>query len=249
MQIPLIYGRGFTDDDAPGRPQTAVVNETLARKYFGTVDAVGHRLRQGDQGKWVTVTGVVGDVRNMSREAAAAPQMYLSFWQGDLDIAPVNGADFTVRSSLPADAVIRQMRAMMRNLDPKLALAGVRTMSDLESEAAARRRFQATLLAVFSVVAMLLALIGVYGLRDGTRDGSGRDAQWSGEAGTARRADAACGRTRNWSGGSGRAGAIAERFSLPGADYRSCDLHAGSLALMCRDHRSMLGSECAGGWH
>jgi ABC-type antimicrobial peptide transport system permease subunit len=56
------------------------------------------------------------------------------------------------------------MRAMMRNLDPKLALAGVRTMSDLESEAAARRRFQATLLAVFSVVAMLLALIGVYGL-------------------------------------------------------------------------------------
>jgi predicted permease len=164
MQIPLIYGRGFTDDDGPGRPQALVVNETLARKYFGTIDAVGHRLRQGDQGKWVTVTGVVGDVRNMSREAAAAPQMYLSFWQGDLDIAPVNGADFTVRSSLPADAVIRQMRAMMRNLDPKLALADVRTMSDLESEAAARRRFQATLLAVFSVVAMLLALIGVYGL-------------------------------------------------------------------------------------
>jgi ABC-type antimicrobial peptide transport system permease subunit len=56
------------------------------------------------------------------------------------------------------------MRAMMRNLDPKLSLADVRTMSDLEWEAAARRRFQAILLVVFSAVAMLLALIGVYGL-------------------------------------------------------------------------------------
>jgi predicted permease len=164
MEIPLVRGRGFTDDDGPGRPRAVVVNEALARKYFGTIDAVGHRVRQSAQDGWETVTGVVGDVRNMSREAAAVPQMYLSFWQGDLDDAPVNGADFTVRSALPADAVIRQMRAVMRNVDPNLALADVRTMSDLESQAAARRRFQATLLAVFSTMAMLLALIGVYGL-------------------------------------------------------------------------------------
>jgi len=164
MQIPLVQGRGFTDDDGPGRPRAVVVNEALARKYFGTVDAVGHRLRQSAQDEWVTVTGVVGDVRTMSREEAAAPQMYLSFGQGDLDTAPVNGADFVVRSVLPADAVIRQMRTVMRNLDPNLALADVRTMNDLESVAAARRRFQATLLAVFSAVAMVLAVIGVYGL-------------------------------------------------------------------------------------
>jgi predicted permease len=164
MQIPLVQGRGFTDDDRPGRPRAVVVNEALARKYFGTVDAVGHQIRQSAQDEWVTVTGVVGDVRTMSREAAAAPQMYLSFWQGDLDTAPVSGADFVVRSVLPADAVIRQMRAVMRNLDPNLALADVRTMNDLESVAAARRRFQATLLAVFSAVAMVLAVIGVYGL-------------------------------------------------------------------------------------
>jgi predicted permease len=165
MQIPLVQGRGFTDDDGPGHPRAVVVNEALARKYFGTVDAVGHQVRQSAQDEWVTVTGVVGDVRTMSRETAAAPQMYLSFWQGDLDdVPPVNGADFVVRSVLPADAVIRQMRAAMRNLDPNLALADVRTMNDLESVAAARRRFQATLLAVFSAVAMVLAVIGVYGL-------------------------------------------------------------------------------------
>jgi predicted permease len=164
MQIPLVYGRGFTDDDVPGRTRAVVVNETLARKYFGTVDAVGHRLRQSTEEEWVTVRGVAGDVRNMSREAVAAPQIYFSFWQGDFDTAPVNGADFTVRSTLPADAVIRQMRAVMRTLDPNLALADVRTMSDLESVATARRLFQATLLTVFSTVALLLAVIGVYGL-------------------------------------------------------------------------------------
>jgi ABC-type antimicrobial peptide transport system permease subunit len=65
---------------------------------------------------------------------------------------------------LPADSVIGQMRAVMRGLDPNLALADVHTMSDLESQAAARRRFQATLLAVFSAVALILATIGVYGL-------------------------------------------------------------------------------------
>ena len=100
----------------------------------------------------------------MSREAAAVPQMYLSFWQGDVDTAPTIGADFTVRSVLPADTVVKEMQTAMRSLDPNLALADVRTMSDLESEATARRRFQTTLLTVFSIVAMLLAVIGVYGL-------------------------------------------------------------------------------------
>jgi putative ABC transport system permease protein len=100
----------------------------------------------------------------MSREAAAVPQMYLSFWQGDVDTAPTIGADFTVRSVLPADTVVKEMQTAMRSLDPNLALADVRTMSDLESEATARRRFQTMLLTVFSIVAMLLAVIGVYGL-------------------------------------------------------------------------------------
>jgi predicted permease len=164
MDIPLVRGRGFTDGDDSGHPLAVVVNEALARKYFGTIDAVGHRLRRSSESNWAVVTGVVGNVRNLSREAAAAPQMYLSFWQGDLDSAPVSGADFTVRSVLPANAVAKEMRAAMRNLDPNLALADVHTMSDLESEATARRRFQTTLLTVFSVAAMLLAVIGVYGL-------------------------------------------------------------------------------------
>ncbi len=164
MEIPLIRGSGFADSDDSSHPLAVVVNETLARRYFGTVDAVGHRLRRGAGSQWAVVRGVVGDVRNMSREAAAAPQMYLSFWQGDTDDRPANGADFAIRSVLPPDSVVKEMRAAMRSLDRNLALANVGTMSDRESDATARRRFQTTLLTVFSVVALLLAVIGVYGL-------------------------------------------------------------------------------------
>jgi predicted permease len=164
MRIPLLRGRGFTDNDGPGHPLALVVNEALARRYFGTVDAVGRRLRRGSDEKWIAITGVIGDVRNVNRETAAVPEMYLSFWQGDSDYSPAPGADFTVRSVLPAGVVVSAMRRTMRNIDSNLALADVGTMNDLESRVTASRRFQTTLLTVFSLVAMLLALIGVYGL-------------------------------------------------------------------------------------
>jgi predicted permease len=164
MEIPLLRGQGFSNNDDPGHPLAVVVNEALARKYFGTVDAVGRRIRRGLDGKWTAITGVIGDVRAVNRETPAVPEMYLSFWQGDSDYAPVPGADFTVRSMLPADTVIGEMRKTMRSIDPNLALADVGTMSDLESQTVARRRFQTTLLSVFAVIAMLLALIGVHGL-------------------------------------------------------------------------------------
>jgi predicted permease len=164
MQIPLIEGQGFTDEDAPGHPVAVVVNEALAWKYIGTVDAVGHHVRTSSQGPWMTIVGVVSDVRNMSLETTAAPQMYTSFWQSDTDDAPVNGAYITVRSVLPEETVVKEIRAVIKSLDPNLAIADVHTMSDLETEATARRRFQTTLLTVFAAIATLLALIGVYGL-------------------------------------------------------------------------------------
>jgi predicted permease len=161
MQIPLIQGRGFTDSDGPGHPMAAIVNEAFATKYFGTVNAVGRQLRREPQDPWATVVGVVGDVHTMSLEASAAPQMYTSFFQTNLD---ANSAYITVRSVLLEGAVVKLIRGVMQSLDPDLAIADVHTMGDLETEATARRRFQTMLLTVFSAVAMLLAVIGVYGL-------------------------------------------------------------------------------------
>jgi predicted permease len=161
MQIPLIEGRGFTESDGPGHAMAVIVNEALAKKYFGTVDAVGRHLRRSSQDPWTTIAGVVANVRSMSLEESTPPQMYTSFWQGGTS---ANGAYVAVRSVLPEDAAVKAIRGAIRSLDPDLAIANVHTMKDLESQATARRRFQTTLLTVFSMVAMLLALIGVYGL-------------------------------------------------------------------------------------
>lgn len=164
MQIPLISGRLFTDQDGPGHPPVAMVNQAFAKKYFGGGDPTGHHLRGAANSPWTTIVGEVGDVRNMSLEAAATPQIYQPFWLDDSDTTPTSGAYLTVRSLLPQDAVVSEIRAAVRSLDPNLAVADIRTMGSLETEETARRRFQTTLVTVFSAIAFFLAIVGIYGL-------------------------------------------------------------------------------------
>ena len=164
MQIPLAKGRDFAEDDGPGHPSVAIVNEAFVKKYFGGHDAMGHHLRGDPKAPWTTIVGVIGDVRNMGLEAAPAPQIYYSLWQTDTADAPENDGYLAVRSTLPQDAVVSEIRAAVRSLDPNLAIADVRSMSEWESQATARRRFQTTLLTLFSGIAMFLAIVGVYGL-------------------------------------------------------------------------------------
>ncbi len=164
MQIPLVKGRGFTDGDDSGHPLVAIVNEAFAKKYFGSSDPTGHHFRTSNTGPWITIVGVVGDVRNMSLEAAAAPQIYFPFWQLDTNEPPIPSAYFAVRSLLPQVEVVSEIRAALRSLDPDMAIADIHSMGQLETQATARRRFQTTLLTLFSAIAMFLAVVGVYGL-------------------------------------------------------------------------------------
>jgi ABC-type antimicrobial peptide transport system permease subunit len=100
---------------------------------------------------------VIGDIRNTSIEGP--------LWQKDSDEDPtVMSAYLAVRSSLPEDSIVPQIRAAVRNLDPHLAIAEVSMMHDRIPQAVARRRFQTTLLTLFSGIAALLAVVGIYGL-------------------------------------------------------------------------------------
>lgn len=166
MQTPLLQGRDFSDEDVSGHRLVAIVNEAFAKKYFANEDAIGRRIRTGADASspWVTVIGVARDVRYMGLETAAIPQVYRSFWQVEWNESSIVGAYIAVRSSLPQDAVVAEIRAAVKAIDPTLAIADVHTMRELVSQATARRRFQTTLLAVFSGAAMLLAIVGVYGL-------------------------------------------------------------------------------------
>ena len=162
MLTPLIKGRELTDADAFAKPSVVVVNEAFAKKYFQGGDAVGRYIRRSVTDPWSPIIGVAEDVRNESLEVAAVPQMYTSLQQSNG--VPDNSAYLAVRSSLPEEEVVGDVRGVVQSIDPNLAIANVHAMGELEAKASAPRRFQTMLLAVFAGMAMLLATIGVYGL-------------------------------------------------------------------------------------
>jgi predicted permease len=156
MGISLIAGRSFTDDDISGRAHLAIVNQRFAHIHFANRNPIGARI-SGDGQHWNSVIGVVADVRHSSLERDPEPQIYSPSYE-------FGSAYIAVRSTLPVAAVANEVRGAVTALDPNVAVANILTMGDLESEAGARRRFQTTLLSAFATIALVLALVGLYGL-------------------------------------------------------------------------------------
>jgi len=159
MGIPVYSGRAFTDDDVAGRPLVAIVNRSFARRYFPGGNAVGKHFHRGGGSSPTTIVGVVRDVRYESLETAPPLQIYTPLWQGG-----ARGPSLVARTSLPPDRLASDMRAALREIDPALALADIRSMDQLVSSAAALRRFETTLLVAFGGIALFLSLVGLYGL-------------------------------------------------------------------------------------
>jgi predicted permease len=167
MATPLIAGRLFTDTDCSESVQrdrsaeVVIVNQNFAHRYFPGQNAVGKRLRDSADPKapWKTIVGVVADVRNESLDQAPVPQFYSPLTGG-------RSASIAVRSSLPPEALIAAMRAAVRSIDPSIALADMHTMQQAVAASTARRRFQTTLLTTFGVIALFLALVGLFGVLD-----------------------------------------------------------------------------------
>jgi putative ABC transport system permease protein len=158
MSIPLLAGRLFSNDDTAHTSQLAIVNQSFANKYFSNRNPVGGRVNIDEHHlQWSTVVGVIGDVRHTRLEEPPAPQIY----------QPVAAADdgyVVVRTSRAPKAVAAEIHAALHAIDPNLAASDIQTMGQLESAASARRRFQTSLLTIFAVIALILALVGVYGL-------------------------------------------------------------------------------------
>lgn len=159
MQTPVVAGRGF-DDQEDERSKTALVNEAFARTYFPHRSAIGGRISHDHAHKeWQTIVGVIGDVRHLRLEEPAQPQFYEPNAHMESD-----AISFAVRSTIPAPATEAEMRAAVLQLDARTAITHLGTMSDLMSQATARRRFQALLLTAFAAIALILALVGLYGV-------------------------------------------------------------------------------------
>jgi putative ABC transport system permease protein len=162
MGIGLLNGRFFTDDDTVGRQLVAIVNRTFAREYFPRQNALGKRFHFRDgapQPTWWTIVGVVDDIRHASLEEEPQPQAYLPFWQSSYSTASV-----VLRTIYSSEMIVADVRGIVNTLDSSLAIGDIRTMDQLVSESTAQRRFQTLLLTVFSAIALILSLVGLYAL-------------------------------------------------------------------------------------
>ena len=157
MGIPIRRGRVFTAHDTRDQPRVVVINETMATQYFRERDPIGRRLRAG--GAIRTVIGVVSDVKSSALESDVPAQLYLPHaqwaWAGMSVVLHTEGNPLTHVSAI---------RAELKALDPNLPAANIRTMAQVVSKAASERRFNMALLAFFSVAALLLTMIGIYGV-------------------------------------------------------------------------------------
>jgi predicted permease len=163
MGIPLIRGRIFDERDRFGGPPVVVISRDLAQRYFPGEDPIGRRLQTGwgmhDSRFGGEVVGVVGDVRQLSLERGVTAHIYMSY-----DQWPLNDFDVVVRADAPYAAVASGARAALRELDPDIPMAGMRPLPELVDASLGPRRFQMTLLGAFAVVAVSLAVVGIYGV-------------------------------------------------------------------------------------
>lgn len=156
MGIPIQRGRVFQPTDNAAQPRVAVINETLARS-LGPADPLGKRIKAG--GAWRTVVGVVRDVKSVSLEAEIRPQLYVPLAQW-----PWAGMTIVVQTEGDPLAQVSSARNELKALDPLLPAANIRTMKQVVSKASSQRRFNTALLTSFAVTALLLTVIGIYGV-------------------------------------------------------------------------------------
>jgi len=161
MRIPLLRGRLLEDRDlAPDAPEVVVINEEMARRFWPGDDPIGKRLKYGldpsANQPWKTVIGVVADMRRQRLDEPAIPYMFQPGVQSQMDIAVRAVGD----PALLRDAI----RAQLHELDPSAPPYGVVTVEQRLEQTVALRRFQAMLLAALAAVALLLSVIGAYGI-------------------------------------------------------------------------------------
>jgi predicted permease len=164
MGIPVIRGRDFAPQDVGATP-VAMVNEALARKFFGEVDPVGRRLKPGfgDALPWFTIVGVLKDVKQGGVDEDTGTELYLLHNQNPALGAPSN-MNVVVRTAADPAALAPEIRRVVREADASLPLVRYRSMEEVFSAAVARPRFLTTLLGIFAGLALLLAAIGTYGI-------------------------------------------------------------------------------------
>jgi putative ABC transport system permease protein len=163
MNVRLLRGRVLTDQDRADSPSVAVISETMARRYWPGDDPMNKRFSFGrpeSDTDWVTVVGVVNDVRQFGLDAEVKPQVYMSYQQMDGFVPRY----LIVSTSVEPRSVAGSVRGAVWEVDRDQPVSDISTMEDVLSESLARQRFSTILLGVFGAVALVLAAVGIYGV-------------------------------------------------------------------------------------
>jgi putative ABC transport system permease protein len=161
MRIPILKGRAFTEQDRQETPRRIIINETFAHRYWPQGDGMGKRLGfdDGPNQNWWEIVGVVGNVKHESLNAQAKPEVYFSYEQ-----SPNNFMTLVARTSSDPANMITTLRTQIMALDPDQPVFDVKTMEQRLAISVAKTQFVMLLLSIFSILALLLAAIGIYGV-------------------------------------------------------------------------------------
>jgi len=162
MMIPLLKGRGFSERDVRGSQNVAIVNGTLARRYFGSEDVMGKRISVEDKPKeedWITIVGVVGDTKPRELRSEPVAELYMPYGQ-----QPERGMSLMIRYREGGTGVAAAVRNEVLALDKDQPIYSIRTLESVLSESVAGPRFRMLVLGIFAGMALILAGVGIYGV-------------------------------------------------------------------------------------
>ncbi len=172
MGITILRGRDFSDGDRLGTPEVVVINETLARRQFSGKDPIGHRLTlddpRGAHAEWLTIVGVVKDVRQGSWADEPDSEIYLPWLQSSDYLASTAGhfayMTLIIRTGPDPRAMIKAVQNTIWSLNSYAPVSNITTLDEVVSDAVWQQRFNVILINLFAGLALLLAAIGIYGV-------------------------------------------------------------------------------------
>ena len=159
MNIPLLKGRFFTEQDNAGSPLVVMLDEEVARRAWPGEDPIGKRVRSGPTSPWAEVVGIVGHIRHEKLESDERLQIYWNYWQRARD-----RMSLVVRTSGDPNVLATSVLNAIRSVDSDQPVFAVRTMSEVVDQSILLRWFNALVVSIFAGSSLLLAMIGIYGV-------------------------------------------------------------------------------------
>lgn len=159
MRVPLLHGREFSDADDATAPKVVIMNETFARRFWPNENAIGKHIVVGRGPAPSEVVGIAADVKNKGLDQETQAQLYLPFKQ-----LPWSNMNLLVRTGSAPQSVVSAVRAQISAVDPDQPITHIQTVDELMDQSRSQPRFTMLLLGTFSATALLLAIIGIYGV-------------------------------------------------------------------------------------